>query len=121
MKLDWEKYGYVVASKYRMQILISLKDGPLTPSQIAKRTGLYLSHISLVLKDLVEKDVLTILTPNLRKGRMYGLTELGKDILSRIMKNSSSEVSDEELRREQEALKANKFVSGWVEKSGFVA
>ena len=78
MGLDWNKYGFVQASKYRTKIVESLSRSPKTPSQITKETGLFKTHVSTVLKELVTEGIVECLTPNLRRGRIYGLTKDGK-------------------------------------------
>ena len=76
--------GYLLASEYRKKVMNSLKDSALTPGTISKKTELHLSHISLTLKQLVEKKLVICLTPKLKKGRLYDLTKTGKDLLKHI-------------------------------------
>jgi len=76
--------GYTIASKYRQKVMNSLKDGALTPGTISKKTELHLSHVSLTLKQLVEKKLVICLTPKLKKGKLYDLTKTGKDLLKHI-------------------------------------
>jgi DNA-binding transcriptional regulator GbsR (MarR family) len=58
--------------------------GPRTPSQLAIATGIHRNHVSQSLKELEEVKVVYCLTPELRKGRLFGLTELGKEIANRL-------------------------------------
>lgn len=76
--------GFVLASKYRKKVMISLKDNPDTPSGISEKTGIYPSHISNTLNELVEKKLVICLTPKLRKGRLYELTMTGKELLTSL-------------------------------------
>lgn len=87
--LDWEKFGYIVASKYRKGIVSVLNEGPRTPKDIAQELDLYISHISSTLSELEEKNIVRCLTPRLRKGRIYGLTEAGKKIAAEIEKRGT--------------------------------
>ena len=80
MAMDWGKYGFVQASKYRTKIVETLASTPKTPSQIAKDTGLFKTHVSTVLKELVTEEIVECLTPNLRRGKIFGLTEVGTKI-----------------------------------------
>lgn len=82
--MDWRKYGYVLSSTYRQKIVLCLKDGPKTPKQISLESRLHLSHVSSTLKDLGNKDIVKCLTPDLRKGKIYGLTDDGKEIADKI-------------------------------------
>lgn len=82
--MDWGKYGYVIASRYRQRIVLSLHKGPKTPKQIADETKFYLSHVSLVIKKLVERKIVNCLTPNLRRGKIFTLTDEGKEIAEKL-------------------------------------
>ena len=82
--MDWKKYGYVLSSTYRQKIVLSLKKGPKTPKQISIESRLRLSHVSSTLKDLSNSDIVKCLTPDLKKGKIYGLTEDGKEIAEKI-------------------------------------
>lgn len=84
--MDWKKYGYIIASKYRQNVVLSVDSGPKTPKQISNATGFYLSHVSSVLKDLSKKGVIKCLTPDLRRGKVYALTKEGKEIADKLKK-----------------------------------
>ena len=84
MNVDWNKYGFVQASKYRTKIVEALASAPKTPSQITKETGLFKTHVSTVLKELVTEGIVECLTPNLRRGIIYGLTKDGKLIATNL-------------------------------------
>jgi len=84
--LDWEKYGYTIASNYRIKVVVALNEKPKTPSEIAEETGLYLSHVSSTVSDLVKKGLIKCLTPSLRRGKVFDLTEAGKEIAAEIKK-----------------------------------
>jgi len=82
-----EKYkiiGYVIASKYRLNILKSLNDTVKTPSLIAKDIDLRTNHVSNVLKDLKENNLVVCLNEEAHKGRLYKNTDLGIEILKYI-------------------------------------
>ena len=76
--------GYIKASSYRKKIIKSLQDKKLTPIELAKETDIPLSHISNTLAELLEKDLVVCLTPELKKGRLYELTKKGSSILQHI-------------------------------------
>jgi predicted transcriptional regulator len=84
MEKNWEKIGYVLAGKYRIQVLLSLNERPMTPKEISRRTNLYLSHVSLTIKELTKSGLVECLTPNLRRGRIYSLTSMGKSIATEV-------------------------------------
>lgn len=78
--MDWKVFGYLVASKYRMKILLSLAEKPKTPKEISKELGLYISHVSSTLSDLSSKGIIQCLNPNQKRGKLFYLTETGKDL-----------------------------------------
>lgn len=84
--MDWAKYGYVNASNYRKKIVLSLAKGPMTPKQISTDTKLYLSHVSRILNELSKKKVVECLTPDLKRGKMFSLTNYGKEIADQLKK-----------------------------------
>ena len=73
-------YGYVISSTYRSKSLKTLKDEDKTPTQIAHDAGIKVNHISKVLTELKEKNLVVCINENKRKNRIYQLTELGKEI-----------------------------------------
>ena len=82
--MSWHKIGFVKASKYRRKILYNLKNKPKTPKEISKETDLYLSHVSKTLKELLTINLVNCLNPNLRKGKLYTLSDEGREILQKI-------------------------------------
>lgn len=82
--MDWEKYSYVISSKRRKDIVSLLRTGPKTPKEIAKSTGLQLSHVSNLISGLVNNGISVCLTPEGLKGRLYALTDVGKDICTEL-------------------------------------
>jgi len=81
---DWEKLGFIKASEHRKKILLSLRDNPKTPKELVKETGFYISHISYDLRELSESGFIECKTPNLKKGKLFSLTELGKKIVEKL-------------------------------------
>jgi len=76
--------GYIKASSYRSNIMKALETKKLTPAELAKETGIPLSHVSNTLAELLEKSLAVCVTPTLRKGRIYDLTKEGRSILKNI-------------------------------------
>lgn len=85
-EMDWNLLGFVKASQYRQKILISLEKGNKTPKEIKDEVGYYLSHVSSTLTDLKEKELVVCLTPELFRGKIYSLTELGHSITKELNK-----------------------------------
>jgi len=86
MKNDeiFELVGYIMASDYRTKILKSIGENIKIPSAIAEEIGLRTNHVSNVLKDLKDKNLVVCLNETARKGRLYKNTELALEILKYI-------------------------------------
>lgn len=80
----WENVGYVISSKYRTKIIKSLNESPKIPSEISKDTRIHQNHISNTLKQLKEHNLIVCINPEVRKGRVYRLTETGEKIVDKI-------------------------------------
>lgn len=74
------------SSEYRYKIIYSISDDTLTPSEIAIKTKIRLNHVSMFLKELKENHLVKCLNEDKRKGRLYELTELGKDAITKLTK-----------------------------------
>ena len=72
------------SSEYRSKIVQSIGNNTLTPSEIAKKTDLRLNHVSMFLKELKENKIVKCLNEESRKGRLYELTELGKNAIEKL-------------------------------------
>ena len=55
----------------------------MTPTEISNELKTHFSQITKNLLELEKRDLVKCLTPNLRKGRLYGMTEKGKKTLKR--------------------------------------
>lgn len=79
----WELISFVKRSSQRKKILEVLNN-PSTPTEIAKKTNMYLTHVSRTLKELADKDLIECLTPKERVEKYYKITRLGKGILNQV-------------------------------------
>lgn len=87
MKLSDEilkEMSYVKISTYRTKVMKSLDDDVKMPSQIAKDSNILQNHISAVLRQLKEHELVECINPEVRKGRLYRLTEKGENIVKNI-------------------------------------
>ena len=84
--MDWELYSFVVRSERRKSIILSLEK-PKTPTEIAKEIKASTPHVSRSLKEFVEKGLVRCLTPKAKVGRVYELTEKGKEIREEVVKS----------------------------------
>ena len=73
-----DEINFVKASKYRTKIMKTLDGNVKIPSQIAKDSDINRSHISDILSQLKEYDLVECINPEVRKGRLYRLTKKGE-------------------------------------------
>lgn len=75
---------YLNNSKYRIKVIKSLGDGAKFPTIISKDTNISQNQVSAVLRQLIEKNIVRIINPEVRKGRTYCLTNYGFQILNKL-------------------------------------
>ena len=73
----------IKSSEYRHKVLKAIGDEVITPSEIARKVDLRLNHVSMVLTDLKNKKLVKCLNEETKKGRLYQLTELGKNAIAK--------------------------------------
>ncbi len=76
--------SYVEISKYRTKVMKALEGSVKIPSVIAKDSGIRTNHISKVLRELREHELVECINPDVRKGRLYRLTDIGKEIAENL-------------------------------------
>lgn len=81
---QWKEIGYIQSSQYRTKVMKSLANDVKIPSQIAKDTNIIQNHMSTTLKQLKEHELVECINPEVRKGRLYRLTEKGEEIVDKI-------------------------------------
>ena len=86
--------SYVQISKYREKTLKSIGDDVKIPTNIAKDSGIRTNHISKVLSELKSKEIVECINEEARKGRLYRLTDTGKDVLDFINDQEKKKKSD---------------------------
>ena len=79
-----EKIAYVLASEHRKNILLFMQNDLYTPKQIGDEINVRTNHISNLLAGLKKYDIVYCATPNIRKGKLYSLTDDGKYVLEYI-------------------------------------
>ena len=76
-----ELVAYVKASNHRVNILKFIEYDLKTPKEIGVALNVRTNHISNLLADLRKHNLVVCSTPNVRKGRLYELTENGIKVL----------------------------------------
>ncbi len=79
-----KEMSYVKISTYRTKVMKSLDDEVKIPSQIAKDSDILQNHISAVLKQLKEHELVECINLEVRKGRLYRLTDKGDEIVKNL-------------------------------------
>lgn len=79
-----KKFAYVISSKYRTETVKVLKDSPNIPTNIASDAGIRTNHVSKVLKELKDQDIVVCINENAKKGRLYRLTNIGDEIVENL-------------------------------------
>jgi predicted transcriptional regulator len=78
--MDFDDLGWVKASEYRQNILTGLEEKPQTPKDLSQKTDYYLSHVSKTLKELKDHNMVECVTPERKKGKLYRLTDKGREV-----------------------------------------
>ena len=76
--------SYVKISQYRTKVMKSLDGDVKIPTVIAKDSEIRPNHISKVLAELKAHELVECINPEVRKGRLYRLTDTGKEVLESI-------------------------------------
>lgn len=84
MNDKWELIGKIKSSDWRFKVLRILRENMKMPSEVSREANISSSHISEVIGELEKMNLIECKNPSLRKGRIYAITKLGKDILDMI-------------------------------------
>lgn len=79
-----KKVAYVNISSYRNRTVKALKDDIKTPTEISRDTGINRAHMSNVLRELKECEIVECINEEVRKGRIYRLTGTGEEIADHL-------------------------------------
>ena len=79
--------SYVQISQYRTKVMKALDGEVKIPSNIARDSGIRTNHISKILGELKEHELVECINPEVRKGRLYRLTDKGEKVAENIESN----------------------------------
>ncbi len=79
-----EEINYVKRSQYRLKVIMSLEDDVKIPSEIANDAEIYQNYISNTLRQLKEHGLIECINPEVRKGKLYRLTDKGEEIVNKL-------------------------------------
>lgn len=86
MKSLDELINYVTKSSYRVRVLKAIGGDVKMPFQIAEDSNVLNNHVSKTLRQLREHGLVELINPEMTRGRLYRLTNDGKQILNEINK-----------------------------------
>jgi len=75
------KLAFVRSSKHRENIILSIGYGIKIPTELAKNIDISSKHISKYLGELKDNNIVVCLNEQDKRGRLYKLTPIGKEIL----------------------------------------
>ena len=85
MYMDKKLIGYVISSEARRKVLRFLLDkGPSRPVQIAEKLPYDQPYVTRSLQGLEKKRLVECLTPKKKAWRVYAISDLGRDLLSKL-------------------------------------
>lgn len=77
---------YVKTSPNREKVIKTLNGTILKPSDISKESGVHINTVSRCLKQLREQNLVRILNPERKRGRLYKLTDTGSSVVNNMQK-----------------------------------
>ena len=80
----WKEVGYVQSSKQGTKVIKSLAEETKIPSKIAKNTDIRINYMSNTLRELKEHNLVECINPEVRKGRLYRLTDKGEELIDKL-------------------------------------
>ncbi len=82
---------FIRISTHREKVFKTLNKESKKPSDIARETGLHINNVSHSLKQLKERELVYLLNPEDKKGRLYKLTDLGEIVIKELINKEKSE------------------------------
>ncbi len=81
----WNDVSFIISSEYRKKVLTALEN-PKIPSKLSKELNINKAHISRALKELESRKIVKCLTPDSNKGKLYVISNYGREILKEASK-----------------------------------
>ena len=82
--MEWDNVSFIISSKYREKVLLATKT-PKTPTTISGELKIQRAHVSRALIELSKEKMVSCLTPNTRKARLYKITDKGLKTLKELL------------------------------------
>ena len=78
------KLAFVKASTHRTNIVNSLHRCNKTPKQLSIELSIHPNTASSTLRQLRNRDIVEVINPDAKKGRIYKLTDIGIEIAKEL-------------------------------------
>ena len=85
-----DAYSSIISSEVKIGIVLVLHNKTLTPKRISQLTNKRINHISTYLTQLKKNNTVICLNEEVKKGRLYKLTDLGNKIAAELKTNHYS-------------------------------
>ena len=84
--MDWELYAWLKRGKRRKEVLeiINSKNKPISVNDIKNELKIAISQSSFTVKELIDKKLIDCLNSEDNIGRLYIITEKGKELINKI-------------------------------------
>ena len=84
--MDWKKYAWVRRGKRRQETLkvFDMAKTPLTVNDVHSKSRIAISQASKTVAELQEAELIRCLNPDDKIGRLYMITEAGKEIIKKM-------------------------------------
>ena len=86
----FDAYSSIISSEAKINIILVLHKKILTPKRISQLTNKRINHISTYLTQLKKNNIVICLNEEMKKGRLYKLTELGNKVEGELRANQYS-------------------------------
>jgi DNA-binding MarR family transcriptional regulator len=86
--MDWQKYAWVNRGKRRQQTLevLNKSANPLTINAIHEKVSIAISQTSVIIAELEGEGLIECLNSQDKIGKLYRITEEGKEIITTLTK-----------------------------------
>lgn len=78
------KLAFVKASKHRTNIVKSLHRCNKTPKELSIELSVHQKTIYVTLRQLRDQEIVKVINPDSKKGRIYKLTDIGLEIAKEL-------------------------------------
>ena len=83
----YKDISFLKAGKYRIKVILDIDDKIKTPKDISKSVKIPMRETSRALGELKKRGIVIVLDESAKKGRLYRLTDKGKEAFKIINEN----------------------------------